>query len=311
MPSASLLYQSLMHVACSLRISCRQRSLECKGLSGVWTCEWFAVRDVPCSCRPGVPPLCPPVLHPSACALSSPESWVCRVAPRSGRGNAALPPPLCPGVFPTAEGTESDPETGGRTESPTQHLASLKMPGPPKCSCPDSSPNNLLHLFQGKYEERFLKDETISQQINSVESLPELHLSPEDEKPKQLLQRKLHMRSRPPSKPTIVRGVTYYKAQSTESENDIEEQRELGLQPCPAGWLAASLSKASACPRVLPCPPGTCGQSLWGHRGEEGLEAGGGGTIGTELLEAARQHPAFEPCAGEQGGDVIPWKNPW
>ncbi|KAM9619257.1 olfactomedin-like protein 2B isoform 2-T2 [Morphnus guianensis] len=80
---------------------------------------------------------------------------------------------------------------------------------------------------EGKYEERFLKDETISQQINSVESLPELHLSPEDEKPKQLLQRKLHVRSRPPSKPTIVRGVTYYKAQSTESENDIEEQHEL------------------------------------------------------------------------------------
>nr|XP_009937621.1 PREDICTED: olfactomedin-like protein 2B [Opisthocomus hoazin] len=79
-------------------------------------------------------------------------------------------------------------------------------------------------LEEGRYEERFLKDETISQQINSVESLPELHLSLEDEKPKQLLQRKLHVRSRPPSKPTIVRGVTYYKAQSTESENDIEEQ---------------------------------------------------------------------------------------
>ncbi|NXW91134.1 OLM2B protein, partial [Alopecoenas beccarii] len=77
---------------------------------------------------------------------------------------------------------------------------------------------------EGRYEERFLKDETISQQINSVESLPELQLSPEDEKPKQLLQRELRVRSRPPSKPTIVRGVTYYKAQSTESENDIEEQ---------------------------------------------------------------------------------------
>ncbi|XP_050757294.1 olfactomedin-like protein 2B [Gymnogyps californianus] len=79
---------------------------------------------------------------------------------------------------------------------------------------------------EGKYEESFLKDETISQQINSLESLPELHLSPEDEKPKQLLQRKLRVRSRPPSKPTIVRGVTYYKAQSTESENDIEEQTD-------------------------------------------------------------------------------------
>ncbi|NWT61302.1 OLM2B protein, partial [Erythrocercus mccallii] len=77
---------------------------------------------------------------------------------------------------------------------------------------------------EGKYEERFLKDETISQQINSVESLPELHLSQEDKKPEQLLQRKLRVSSWPPSKPTIVRGVTYYKAQSTESENDIEEQ---------------------------------------------------------------------------------------
>ncbi|KAL9845780.1 LOW QUALITY PROTEIN: olfactomedin-like protein 2B [Geothlypis trichas] len=82
-------------------------------------------------------------------------------------------------------------------------------------------------LSEGKYEERFLKDETISQQINSVESLPELHLSLEEKKPEQLLQRKLRVRSRPPSKPTIVRGVTYYKAQSTEAENDIEEQREL------------------------------------------------------------------------------------
>ncbi|XP_056353390.1 olfactomedin-like protein 2B isoform X2 [Oenanthe melanoleuca] len=80
---------------------------------------------------------------------------------------------------------------------------------------------------EGKYEERFLKDETISQQINSVESLPELQLSQEDKKPEQLLQRKLGVRSRPPSKPTIVRGVTYYKAQAPESENDIEETREL------------------------------------------------------------------------------------
>ncbi|XP_062437854.1 olfactomedin-like protein 2B [Rhea pennata] len=82
-----------------------------------------------------------------------------------------------------------------------------------------------VHM-EGKYEERFLKDETISQQINSIESLPELHLVPEDEKSRQLLQRKLHIRSRAPSKPTIVRGVTYYKAQFMDSENDIEEQQD-------------------------------------------------------------------------------------
>ncbi|KFV05018.1 Olfactomedin-like 2B, partial [Tauraco erythrolophus] len=151
---------------------------------------------------------------------------------------------------------------------------------------------------EGKYEERFLKDETISQQINSVESLPELHLSLEDKKPEQLLQRKLRVRSRPPSKPTIVRGVTYYKAQSTESENDIEEQRELCLQPCLVGWLAASCSEANVCPQVLPCALGMFGQSTWGQHGEEGWEVGGSRTTGTSLLEAARGHPAFEPCAG-------------
>ncbi|XP_019386117.1 PREDICTED: olfactomedin-like protein 2B [Crocodylus porosus] len=79
---------------------------------------------------------------------------------------------------------------------------------------------------EGKYEERFLQDETISQQINSVESLQELHATPEEEKPKQLLQRKLHVRSKIPSKPTIIRGITYYKAKFTDSENDIEEQDE-------------------------------------------------------------------------------------
>lgn len=97
------------------------------------------------------------------------------------------------------------------------------------------SHSNFCRFLQGKYEERFLKDETISQQINSVESLAGLHLAPEEGKPEQLLQRKLSPRSRPPSKPTIVRGVTYYKAQSSESDNDIEEQRESGprLPPAP------------------------------------------------------------------------------
>lgn len=76
-----------------------------------------------------------------------------------------------------------------------------------------------------------------------MESIPELHLSQEHKKPEQLLQRKLRVSSRPPSKPTIVRGVTYYKAQSTESENDIEEQRELGMQPWLVGWWLHSAAK--------------------------------------------------------------------
>ncbi|XP_038270622.1 olfactomedin-like protein 2B isoform X3 [Dermochelys coriacea] len=77
-----------------------------------------------------------------------------------------------------------------------------------------------------KYEERFLQDEMVSQQINSVESLQQLLPTPEVIKPKQPLQRKMHVRSRLPSKPTIIRGITYYKAKFTESENDLEEQDE-------------------------------------------------------------------------------------
>lgn len=108
-----------------------------------------------------------------------------------------------------------------------------------------------------------------------MESLPELHLSPEDEKPEQLLQRKLHVRSRPPSKPTVVRGVTYYKAQSTESENDIEEQRELGLQPRPVGWLHPAAKPVST-PESCLMPWEAHGVTLGG-----GL---GGGMIGTSPL---------------------------
>ncbi|XP_065411821.1 olfactomedin-like protein 2B isoform X3 [Chrysemys picta bellii] len=76
-----------------------------------------------------------------------------------------------------------------------------------------------------KYEERFLQDEMVSQQISSVESLQQLLAAPEAMKPKQPLQRKMHVRSRLPSRPTIIRGITYYKAKSTESENDLEERR--------------------------------------------------------------------------------------
>lgn len=95
-----------------------------------------------------------------------------------------------------------------------------------------------------------------------MESLPELHLSLEEKKPEQLLQRKLRVRSRPPSKPTIVRGVTYYKAQSSEAENDIEEQRELGMQPW---WDGGCIPQQRSAPS-----PGNVGQSVWEQQGEVG-----------------------------------------
>ncbi|NWH94872.1 OLM2B protein, partial [Aegithalos caudatus] len=176
---------------------------------------------------------------------------------------------------------------------------------------------------EGKYEERFLKDETISQQINSVESLPELHLSQEDKKPEQLLQRKLLVSSRPPSKPTIVRGVTYYKAQSTESENDIEEQPdelfsgdntvdlliedqllrpssragEAMRKPSPVGWPPTPGSAATTLPAAgtavtstLPLSPATPGPTAvsWLSPAPEPVTAPAGpAEEGTPQLPAA------------------------
>lgn len=118
-----------------------------------------------------------------------------------------------------------------------------------------------------------------------MESIPELHLSQGHKKPEQLLQRKLRVSSRPPSKPTIVRGVTYYKAQSSESENDIEEQRELGMQPWLVGWWLHSSAKPV--PRL-----GMCGQSVWEQQEEVG--------------QLVPHHcAAFELCLWG-----IPWKVP-
>lgn len=84
-----------------------------------------------------------------------------------------------------------------------------------------------------RYEERFLQEETVSQQINFVELLQAQPLAPplappQVVRPRRPLQRQVHLRGRPASKPTVIRGITYYKAKGPEEENDIEEQRELG-----------------------------------------------------------------------------------
>lgn len=72
-----------------------------------------------------------------------------------------------------------------------------------------------------EYEERFLQEETVSQQINSIELPP-----PTVMKPQQPAQRQVHLRGRLASKPTVIRGITYYKAKVSEEENDIEDQHE-------------------------------------------------------------------------------------
>ncbi|XP_012494983.1 PREDICTED: olfactomedin-like protein 2B isoform X2 [Propithecus coquereli] len=78
-----------------------------------------------------------------------------------------------------------------------------------------------------EYEERFLQEETVSQQINSIELLQTRPLDPpEVVKPRRPLQRQVHLRGRPASQPTVIRGITYYKAKVPEEENDIEEQQD-------------------------------------------------------------------------------------
>ncbi|XP_041499414.1 olfactomedin-like protein 2B isoform X2 [Microtus oregoni] len=78
-----------------------------------------------------------------------------------------------------------------------------------------------------EYEERFLQEETVSQQINSIELLRTQPLAPPTvTKPQQPLQREVYLRGRLASKPTVIRGITYYKAKVSEEENDIEEQHD-------------------------------------------------------------------------------------
>lgn len=85
-----------------------------------------------------------------------------------------------------------------------------------------------------QYEERFLQEETVSQQINSIELLRTQPLVPPAAmEPQRPLQRQVHLRGRLASKPTVIRGITYYKAKVSEEENDIEEQRESGSEGQP------------------------------------------------------------------------------
>lgn len=74
----------------------------------------------------------------------------------------------------------------------------------------------------------------MSQQINSIELLRTQPLVPPAVmKPQRPLQRQVHLRGRLASKPTVIRGITYYKAKVSEEENDIEEQRESGSEGQP------------------------------------------------------------------------------
>lgn len=104
--------------------------------------------------------------------------------------------------------------------------AALPLPGPASLTCGLTFP---CVPSEEQYEERFLQEETVSQQIKSIELLQTRPLPPpEAVKPQRPLQRQVHLRGRPASRPTVIRGITYYKAKDPEEENDIEEHRELG-----------------------------------------------------------------------------------
>ncbi|XP_002715156.2 olfactomedin-like protein 2B [Oryctolagus cuniculus] len=78
-----------------------------------------------------------------------------------------------------------------------------------------------------EYEERFLREETVSQQINAIELLRTHPLAPPDvAKSQRTLHRQVHLRGHAASKPTVIRGITYYKAKVPDEENDIEEHQD-------------------------------------------------------------------------------------
>lgn len=86
----------------------------------------------------------------------------------------------------------------------------------------------------------------MSQHVNSIELLQTRPLAPPElVRPQQPVQRQVSPRGRPASKPAVIRGITYYKAQDPEDENDIEEQREWDQQG--GGWAGQ--------PQAVQCEP--------------------------------------------------------
>nr|XP_060630358.1 olfactomedin-like protein 2B [Anolis sagrei ordinatus] len=82
-------------------------------------------------------------------------------------------------------------------------------------------------LTEGKYEEVYLHDKLASSQRISTESLhymPQAHSK--EMSPKSTLSKKPNVKNQPSSQPTIIRGITYYNAKDTETENELEEQDE-------------------------------------------------------------------------------------
>ncbi|XP_053550072.1 olfactomedin-like protein 2B [Bombina bombina] len=73
-----------------------------------------------------------------------------------------------------------------------------------------------------KYEERFIKDE----HKKDINLKPRAPAPPQQVKRRPLSHRQVQIRAKPAPKPSIIRGVTFYKAKVTDDESDLEEQDE-------------------------------------------------------------------------------------
>ncbi|KAG8436504.1 hypothetical protein GDO86_007561 [Hymenochirus boettgeri] len=76
---------------------------------------------------------------------------------------------------------------------------------------------------QDKYEEKFIKDEQV---INPKLQAPSL---PQQVKRSRLSQRQIQVRPKPAPKPSVIRGVTFYKAKDTDNDSDLEDQPDEDL----------------------------------------------------------------------------------
>lgn len=188
---------------------------------------------------------------------------------------------------------------------------------------------------KAQYEERFLREETVSQQVNAIELLRTRPLAPpEARRPQRPLQRRVLLRGRPASRPTVIRGVTYYKAKEPEEENDIEEQRESGRGAPGRGGQGPPRSHTEGAvlrPRELPAetvaprphslsgrgtPPGSPGlaEATWPSGGpwDEDAETRAGDSLSRAVgtpspLAAARAAPGRTPAHPTPPGAGSAW----
>ncbi|XP_045432990.1 olfactomedin-like protein 2B isoform X2 [Pipistrellus kuhlii] len=122
-----------------------------------------------------------------------------------------------------AGGVRAEAKERGGGENCSQAAAGLPGAG----AGPALQRDEAAYAHPEQYEEEFLREETVSQHVNAIELLRTQPLAPPElVRPRQPVQRQVSLRGRPASKPAVIRGITFYKAQDPEDENGIEEQQD-------------------------------------------------------------------------------------